>query len=446
VKGYLRSLNPRLPRAVQLLQLGGLMNAIGNGLVLPFTFIYLHNERGFSLGLAGVILGVNGAVSLVAGPLSGALVDRLGGKRVLALALGFLTLGYGGYALVVEPWHAFAASVLTGIGNGMFWASQSTLIAGLTPVERRPAAFAMQRVVMNLGIGIGGLAGGFLAAASFRLLFVGDALTFVLYAVVLALFVPQPARVPRRDGERAGSYGDVFRHRIFVALLVVNSVYVFAGYAMLELIAPYAKNEAGVGERWIGPIFAINTLVIVLAQLPIARLAEGRRRMPIFAAIGVVWAASWLLVPVAGLWLAGVAAAMTISLAAAVFALGECLHGAVQAPLVADLADPRLLGRYMAMSAFSWQVGFTIGPPVGGALLSLSPTGLWIVVAAVCLCAAASSLFLERGLPESVRRSPRSEGRIAPMVLSTDEPLSTNAQPAPYSAAAARLEQRPDTG
>lgn len=411
MSGYLRSLNPRLPRSVQILQLGGLLNAIGNGLVLPFTFIYLHNERGFSLGLAGLILGVNGAVSLLVGPLSGTLVDRLGGKRVLGLALFFLMLGYGGYALVERPWHAFLASALTGIGNGLFWAAQSTLIAGLTPVERRPAAFAMQRVVMNLGIGIGGILGGFLAAASFRLLFVGDALTFVLYAAVLVAFVPQPERVPRREGERAGTYRDVFRHRVFVALLVVNSVYVFAGYAMLELIAPYAKNEASVGEQWIGPIFAINTLVIVLAQLPIARLAEGRRRMPIFASIGVVWAASWLLVPVAGLWFAGVAAAMMISLAAAVFAIGECLHGAVQAPLVADLADPRLLGRYMAMSAFSWQVGFTIGPPIGGALLSASPTGLWIFAASVCLAAAVGALALERALPEGVRRSPVSDRR-----------------------------------
>jgi predicted MFS family arabinose efflux permease len=416
VNAYLRSLNPRLPRSVQVLQLGGLANAIGNGLVLPFTFIYLHNERGFSLGLAGLILGVNGAVSLLAGPFSGTLVDRLGGKRVLGLALFFLAIGYGGFAFVEQPWHAFVASALTGIGNGMFWTSQSTLIAGLTPVERRPAAFAMQRVVMNLGIGIGGLAGGFLAAASFRLLFVGDALTFVLYAVVLALFVPQPASLPRREGERLGTYRDVLRHRIFVALLVVNAVYVCAGYAMLELIAPYAKNEAGVGEQWIGPIFAINTLVIVIAQLPIARLAEGRRRMPIFAGIGLVWAASWLLVPVAGLWLAGVAAAMMISLAAAVFAIGECLHGAVQAPLVADLADPRLLGRYMAMSAFSWQVGFTIGPPVGGALLSVTPTGLWVVVAAVCLAAAVASLFLERGLPEDVRRSPVGD-RVVPVPI-----------------------------
>jgi MFS family permease len=410
VAGYLRSLNPRLPRSVQVLQLGGLMNAVGNGLVLPFTFIYLHNERGFSLGLAGLILGTNAAVSLVAGPLSGPLVDRLGGKWMLGVALCFLTLGFGGYAFVDAPWQGFLASATTGIGNGAFWPAQSTLIAGLTPPERRPAAFAMQRVVMNLGIGIGGLAGGFLAATSFRLLFLGDAVTFVAYAAVLASFVPEPAaRLARRAGERRGTYRDVLRHRVFMALLLLNSVFIFAGFAMLELLPPYAKNEAGVDERWIGPIFAVNTLVIVLAQLPLARLAEGRRRMAMLGLLGVSWAVSWLLVPIAGLWLTGVAAAVMLSTAAAVFAVGECLHGAVQAPLVADLADPRLLGRYMAMSAFSWQLGFTVGPAAGGFMLALTPTGLWLGAAAVCLLAGGAALVLERSLPAAVRRTPVTE-------------------------------------
>ena len=44
-----------------------------------------------------------------------------------------------------------------------------------------------------------------------------------------------------------------------------------------------------------------------------------------------------------------------------VFGIGECIHGAVQAPLVTDLAEPRLLGRYMALSALSWQLGFALG-------------------------------------------------------------------------------------
>ena len=62
---YIRALNPRLPRSVQILQAGGLANAFGNGLAIPFLFIYLHNVRGIGLGTAGLVIATNGAVSLV---------------------------------------------------------------------------------------------------------------------------------------------------------------------------------------------------------------------------------------------------------------------------------------------------------------------------------------------------------------------------------------------
>ena len=138
------------------------------------------------------MLATNAGVSLVAGPIAGALVDRVGGKRMLTVALGFLTLGFAGYAFVESPWQGFLASAVTGIGNGAFWPSQSTLLAGLTTRAQRSATFAMQRVVMNLGIGLGGVAGGFIATESFRALFLLDALTFVAYAAVLTVFVHEP--------------------------------------------------------------------------------------------------------------------------------------------------------------------------------------------------------------------------------------------------------------
>ena len=62
---YVRSLNPKLPRAVWLLQAGGLANMFGNGVVVPYLVIYLHNVRGISLGLAGLIAAANGAAALV---------------------------------------------------------------------------------------------------------------------------------------------------------------------------------------------------------------------------------------------------------------------------------------------------------------------------------------------------------------------------------------------
>ncbi len=77
----------------------------------------------------------------------------------------------------------------------------------------------MQRVVMNLGIGLGGARRRLhRRPESFRVLFLLDALTFVVYAGVLT-FVPEPAPAEER-AERPGSYRTVLRHRVFMALMV----------------------------------------------------------------------------------------------------------------------------------------------------------------------------------------------------------------------------------
>ncbi|HXV57985.1 MAG TPA: MFS transporter [Gaiellaceae bacterium] len=406
---YLRSLDPRLPRPVWVLSLGGLANAVGNGLAFPFLVIYLHNVRDFSLGTAGLVLATTGAVSLLVGPVVGIVVDNIGGRATLAVALVLLAAGFGSYPLVEEPWHGFLAAAVAGLGNAGFWPSQSALLAGLTPPNRRHAAFALQRVTRNLGIGLGGLAGGLIATTSnptsFTVLFVLDALTFLVFVVLLSL-VPEPVLPAEDEALAPGRYADVLRDRVFLGIVVLNVLFVSAGYAQLELLPVFAKNEAGVTERGIGVIFLVNTLVIVLAQFPVAKALEGRRRLPALALMCALWAVAWLLVLGAGYRYEAAAAAVAFGVAVVVFGLGECFQGPVQGALVADLAPPRLRGRYMAVSTISWDVGFIVGPAVGGFVLGSKPLALWPLAAVVCLVAGAGALALERRLPRELRLTP----------------------------------------
>jgi MFS family permease len=412
VRRFLSSLNPRLPRSVQLLQLGGLVSAFGNGLLIPFLFLYLHNVRGIGLGVAGLIVGTNAFVSIVAGPVSGPLVDHYGGRRILAVALVISTVGFAAFALVHDPWQGFLAATVAGIGTGFFWPAQSTLLASLSPPDRRHATFAMQRVMMNLGIGLGALTGGLIASVdqprTFTVLFLADAATFLVYLAVLPIAVPDagPERTGSPGSERPGSYGQVVRHGAFMAVVGLNTLFIFAGMSGFELLPVFAKNEAGVSESAIGIIFFVNTVVIVVAQLPIAKLSEGHRRMRMLAVLGVLWAGCWVAVSIVGGSLDGATAAILFAVAMGAFGIGECIHGAVQAPLVTDLAEPRLLGRYMALSALSWQLGFALGPAVGGFLLAVTPGGTWLVWAAMCAAGAGLALVLERTIPVAVRRTP----------------------------------------
>jgi predicted MFS family arabinose efflux permease len=411
LRRYVASLGPRLPRPVWILSLGGLANAVGNGLAFPFLVIYLHTVRGISLGTAGLVLATIGTVSLLAGPAVGVVVDRIGGRATLAVALVLLAVGFGSFPLIHEPWHAFLAAAVAGLGNAGFWPSQSALLAGLTPPARRHAAFALQRVTRNLGIGLGGVVGGLIATTSnptsFTVLFLLDAATFLVFVAALA-FVPEPV-LPEEDDDGVpapGRYADVLRDRALVGLVVLNVLFVAAGYAQFELLPVFAKNEAGVTETGIGLIFFVNTLVIVLAQFPLSKALEGRRRMAALAVMCVLWAVAWILVCLGGLWLAAAAAAVVFGLAAIVFGLGECFQGPVQGALVADLAPPRLRGRYMAVSTISWDIGFIVGPAVGGFVLQAEPLALWPLAAAVCLVAGAGAIALERTIPRELRLTP----------------------------------------
>ncbi len=408
MRGVLHTYFPPLPRAVTTLQVGGLVNAFGNGVVIPFMFIYLHNERGISLAVTGLILATHAVVSIVAGPIFGSQIDRFGAKRMFAISLAILTVGFAAYALVEVAWQGFLVAAVSGIGAGGFWPSQSTLITGLTPPEQRPSAFAMQRVVMNLGIGLGALTGGLVATSgspeSFTVLFLLDAASFLVYGIVMLFLVPSPPVEGHATG-RSGTYRDVLRHRPFVAVIALNALFIFAGFSGFDVLPVYAKNEAGLSETQIGLLFFVNTVVIVLAQLPIARVARGRRRMPTLALFGLLWAAAWLLVPLAGAT-GGAGALWILALVMVVFALGQCLHGAVAAPLVADLAEPRLVGRYMALNALSWQIGFALGPALGGVGLALSSTGVWLAAATLCAAGAFCALLVEGTLPHKARTTP----------------------------------------
>jgi predicted MFS family arabinose efflux permease len=423
---YLRSLDPGLPRQVWLVQTGGVVNSFGNGIVFPFIIIYLHNVRGISFAAAGLALSAGAVAALAAGFAAGTIVDRVGGRNTLLLGLLLQAAAFALFPLVREVWHAFVLLALEGAGTACFWPGQSTLLSRLTPADRTHSAFALQRISMNLGIGLGGVVGGLIASTahpgSFTVLFLLDASTFLVFIAVLSsVREPRPVE-PEEAEESAFGYKAVLRDRNFVWLLGLNVLFVAVGYEVFALLPPFAKNYAGVSEHWVGVMWLANTLLIVLIQLPVSKALEGRRRMRALALMSLLFAAAALIVLGGGIWLAGTAAALVFVSATLVFGFGEVLQGPTQAPLVADLAPDHLRGRYFALGSMSWSTGSILGPAVGGPLLGWHPLAVWPLAAAISVLAGAGCLALERRLPERVRRSPRAE------LLSETEQL---AKPAP---------------
>ena len=61
-----------LSRQVWIVEIGVFLNMLGYGAVLPFEIIYLHDGRGFDLGVAGLVVGLVTGVAVVTSPIAGA--------------------------------------------------------------------------------------------------------------------------------------------------------------------------------------------------------------------------------------------------------------------------------------------------------------------------------------------------------------------------------------
>jgi MFS family permease len=394
-----------LSRELWLIEAGVFLNMLGYGAVLPFEIIYLHNGRGFSLGVAGLVVGAITGVAVVVSPTAGQLIDRFG-ARLTAIGAGVaLAAGYGGLAFVHTPAEAFAAAACAGAGNGALSPSQTTLLTTLAAPDLRHRVTAVSRVAGNAGIGIGGALGGLVAAhglAGFVVLFLVNAVTYLVYVAVLAVVVREN---PRREPIRGG-YRLVLRDRAFVHLAVTDVAMIAIGWGVFTwLLPPFAQNDLGLSTTRIGLLLTVNALAVVVAQVPVARLAEGRRRALLMALAGALFCGACLLVEAAE---ASRATAYAILVTAVIaVGLGECLHTTALTPLVADLAPAHLRGRYMAVIGLCFWIGLAVAPTGGTALLSVSPTVAFGVAAAVALAAAVSMLRLERRLPEATRLTPR---------------------------------------
>jgi MFS family permease len=406
----LRRLGYDLPRQLWVVQAGIFLNYLGWGCVMPFEVIYLHEGRGFSLGVAGLVVGVVTGLAVVAAPVAGPVIDRVGSRATAAVSLIALGGGFAGLAFAHTPLQAFVAAAAAGIGNGGLQPSQSALVASLAAPEVRHRASAVSRVASNLGVGLGGVLGGAIAAHGlngFVVLFLLNALTYAVYAAILLVAVREDAR----PAPIAGGYRIVLRDRPFLRLALINVAVIAVGWGVFSWIVPvYAREEIGLGTGMIGLLVFANAITVVLAQIPVARLVEGRRRALTMAIGAATFVGACFLVAGAELVELRLAAAALLT-AVIVVGIGECLHTTVLMPLVADLAPAAARGRYMAVMALSWWLGLALAPTLAAQLLSVSPPAAMLASAVVALSAAVAALALERQIPAAIRLTPRPGGQ-----------------------------------
>jgi MFS family permease len=395
---------PSLPRRVWALQAGTLLTSVGTGLVLPFQLIYLHETRGLSLTTIGAVAATWPVAALLGGAAGGSLVDRIGPRPATALFLLVGAASSAGFAFVAGPWAAVACSAAAGLALGGSSPALSSLLAALVPAEVQHTTFAIEFSTANVGIAAGAALGGLVADVArpwtFGVLFLANSAASVVFAGFLVL-ASRSAPLHERQLRSRARTRDLLRNRALLGFAAITFLFALGGLAVWETAVPlFARIDGGLSERTIGFVFLANSVVIVVAQLPVARWLAGRRRLPAVAAALAAAALGWTVVgsapPSVGVLL----------VAAVLYALCECVLAPIQGSLVADLAPAGLAGRAMALQSNAYALGMTTGPPAVALLLGHAPLAVWPLAAAILVAAAAAALALEGAVPLAARRVP----------------------------------------
>lgn len=401
--------------------LGQLVSAAG-ALAWIYLTLYLVEDRGLSPEKAGLAAAAYG-LGLLGGNLGGGWFGDRFGLRAAAI-VSQLTWAVACLGMPFVPTSGLAAlAAVAGLCGGATRPNLSALVATALPADRRREGIALSRSAGNAGFTIGPPLGGLLAAYDFSLVFVVDALTSLVLAVVVWRCVPLTTRAATPAGA-PGLWRTLLADRS-VLLLLASVVVLDTAYRQLFATMPLLLRDAGSPAVAYGILLGLSSVAIVVLEAPLAIRLRGHRAAlviaPGFALVGLGLAAL-------GFWPALGGAAIAVALITG----GEMLYKPTATAYVADAAPEGMVDRFSSLYAAASISGMFLAPALGGAAYERAPDLLWPVAAAAALAAAGAVLLGDRlsrpGRPGRLSRRRAGEPG-GPPSGSTAPPSSASAPP-----------------
>jgi len=430
VRGWFREAAGGLPRQFWFLWVGTLINRLGSFVVI-FLAIYLTSERHFSQSQAGLVIGLYGVGGAIGTTIGGVLADRWGRRPTM------LTAQFGAAALMLtlgfayDYWQILAVTFLLGVVTEAVRPAFSAMMVDIVPDRDRVRAFSLNHWAINLGFALSAVGAGLAAKADYLLLFVVDAGSTLVTALIGLIFLAETKPAITHSARRQPSGGLVMalRDRTYVLYLIISLGGVIVMMQHLSTL-PIAMAADGLSAATYGWVIAVNGVLIVLGQLFVPRLIEGFDRSRVLALAALIIGVGFGLVAFAD-------AAWFFALTVVIWTLGEMLQSPSNAATVAALSPATLRGRYQGLNSLNWSAGTALAPVVGGFTQQhLGDAALWLGCFGICVLVAVGHLITgprrERRIEQllaapSAPAAPETPIALAPMVA---EPVADDARTA----------------
>lgn len=390
----------RIPRDLdqRRLLLAYFADALGTGLFLPISVLYLTRIVGLSATRTGLGLTIAGILAVAAAPCAGPLLDRFDARAVVLACFAVSTAGFLAY-ITVDSFATFLpVAIALQFASRMERPASAVLVLGVAPGQDRAVALAWQSTMRNLGYGLGGLLAGLALLIGGRTPFVVLlAANAASYAVASALVLRLPAvkPLPRGHGERGGGHGylQVARDRAYLGLACLNVLACFHDSVLIVAMPLWISLHTKAPLSLPGLLFALNTVLVVLLQLRATRQITARggvSRGYRIAAAGFAVASACFAIS------AGASRVMAILLlipAVGALTIGEIEVSAGEQFLSTELAPERSRGHYLSVYKSSMALQQAIGPILVTTLLVGWGRAGWLVIALILV---AGSLAIRR--------------------------------------------------
>ena len=181
------------------------------------------------------------------------------------------------------------------IGAGMYTPAANTLIADLVPLSNRPFAYTMNYVCNNLGMALGPLIAGFLAAYSYAWIFIGDVASSLICALLIIVGLRGgSAVVGRQQGGRRRvrfqlSPAVWLRHPMVLAFCLAY-FFLISPLMGLEYAVPLLVKTVFMEKlSFVGAVYTVNAVCILALSFTVERLIRHRNEMLMMVIAGFFW-------------------------------------------------------------------------------------------------------------------------------------------------------------
>ncbi|MFF9002502.1 MFS transporter [Streptomyces achromogenes] len=364
------------------------IDATGGGLFLAGATLFYSRVAGLSAGQIGIGLSVLGIVALAATLPNGLLVDRIGPRHALIVLHLWRGVWCCALAFVHSFWQFLAVLMLLGLAEHAGMPALQAYVGSAFDDAERVGVMARVQVLKNTGFLVGALlaavAVGSGTDAGYRMLLLGDGLSFFVAAVLMTTVREVGGR--RRTGERHSPAAPL-KNLKFLVLTCCNGV-LQLNLSVLVIGMPLWVTRATEAPEAVAPLLiAVNTVIAISLQVPLSRGAEtvpgaGRhmRRAGLSFALmcGTLIAASWT--PSAP-----AAALMVVSVV--LHTLGEIWHASGGWGLQFALSPEAERGNYAAAYSLGPTAEGMAGPSlIAGGVVATGSAG-WTALALVFLAA-----------------------------------------------------------